>query len=62
MNPVLGSHPDRARFYATAGATDAALGYLAYRLKRGGHDKLWRIPLVGAGVAHLSGAINNLQY
>jgi hypothetical protein len=62
MNPVLGSHPNRLRFYSTVGATDAGFGYLAYRLRRGGHDKLWRIPLVGAGFAHLSGAINNLQY
>lgn len=62
MNPVLGAHPNRLRFYSTVGATDAGFAYLAYRLKRGGHDKLWRIPLVGASVAHLSGAINNLQY
>ena len=62
MNPVLGSHPNRLRFYSTVGVTDAGFAYLSYRLKRGGHDKLWRIPLLGAGVAHLSGAINNLQY
>ena len=62
MNPVLGSHPDRARFYATVGVTDAAFSYLAYRLKRSGHDKLWKMPLFGASAAHISGAINNLQY
>jgi len=62
MNPLLGSHPDRARFYATVGATDAALSYLAYRLKRGGHDKLWKVPLLGAGAVHLGGALNNLAY
>ncbi|MGO9210192.1 MAG: hypothetical protein ACLPXM_02580 [Terriglobales bacterium] len=62
MNPLLGSHPDRARFYTTVGATDAALSYLAYRLKRGGHDKLWKLPLLGAGAVHLGGAINNLAY
>jgi len=62
MNPLLGSHPDRARFYTTVGATDAALSYLAYRLKRGGHDKLWKLPLLGAGTVHLGGAINNLAY
>jgi hypothetical protein len=62
MNPLLGSHPDRARFYTTVGATDAAFSYLAYRLKRGGHDKLWKVPLLGAGAVHLGGAINNLAY
>ncbi|MFZ3213566.1 MAG: hypothetical protein WA188_18835 [Terriglobales bacterium] len=62
LNPVLGSHPDRARFYATVGATDAAISYLAYRLKRGGHDKLWKVPLLGAGAVHLGGAINNLAF
>jgi hypothetical protein len=62
MNPLLGSHPDRARFYTTVGATDAALSYLAYRLKRGGHDKLWKLPLLGAGTVHLGGAINNLAF
>jgi hypothetical protein len=62
MNPLLGSHPNRLRFYSTVGATDAGFAYLAYRLKRSGHEKLWRIPLVGAGVAHLGGTINNLQY
>jgi len=60
MNPFLGSHPDRARFYATVGVADAGFAYLAYRLKRGGHDKLWKMPLVGAGAAHLGGGINNL--
>jgi len=60
MNPLLGSHPDRARFYATVGATDAAFSYLAYRLKRGGHEKLWKAPLLGASTVHLGGAINNL--
>lgn len=60
MNPLLGSHPDRARFYATVGATDTALAYLAYRLKRSGHDKLWKMPLLGASTVHLGGAINNL--
>jgi len=62
MNPLLGSHPDRARFYTTVGATDAAFAYLAYRLKRGGHEKLWRVPLLGAGTVHLGGAINNLAF
>jgi len=62
MNPLLGSHPDRARFYTTVGATDAAFSYLAYRLKRGGHDKLWKVPLLGAGAVHLGGALNNLAY
>jgi len=62
MNPLLGSHPDRARFYATVGATDTAMAYLAYRLKRGGHDKLWKMPLLGASSVHLGGAINNLRY
>jgi len=62
LNPLLGSHPDRARFYATVGATDAGLAYLAYRLKRGGHDKLWKLPLLGAGTVHLGGAINNLAF
>jgi hypothetical protein len=62
MNPMLGSHPDRARFYATVGATDAAFSYLAYRLKRGGHEKLWKMPLLGTSAAHLAGFINNLQY
>ncbi len=62
LNPLLGSHPDRARFYATVGVTDAALAYLAYRLKRSGHDKLWKMPLLGASSVHLGGAINNLQY
>jgi len=62
MNPLLGSHPDRARFYATVGATDAAMSYLAYRLKRGSHDKLWKLPLLGAGTVHLGGAINNLAF
>ncbi|HVP51075.1 MAG TPA: hypothetical protein VMT05_03140 [Terriglobales bacterium] len=62
MNPLLGSHPDRVRFYATVGATDTAMAYLAYRLKRGGHEKLWRLPLLGAGSVHLGGAINNLRY
>lgn len=60
MNPLLGSHPDRARFYATVGATDAGFAYLAYRLKRSGHDKLWKMPLVGAGAVHMGGGINNL--
>ena len=60
MNPFLGSHPDRARFYATVGAADAGFSYLAYRLKRGGHDKLWKMPLLGAGAAHIGGGINNL--
>jgi len=62
INPLLGSHPDRARFYTTVGATDAAISYLAYRLKRGGHDKLWKVPLLGAGAVHLGGAINNLAF
>lgn len=60
MNPLLGSHPDRARFYATVGAGDTALAYLAYHLKRTGHEKLWRIPLVGAAGVHLGGGVNNL--
>jgi hypothetical protein len=62
LNPLLGSHPNRARFYGTAGATDAALAYLAYRLKRSGHDKLWKLPLLGSSTVHLGGAINNLRY
>ncbi|HUK26753.1 MAG TPA: hypothetical protein VLV49_19405 [Terriglobales bacterium] len=62
MNPLLGSHPDRARFYTTVGASDAAFAYLAYRLKRGGHEKLWKVPLLGAGTVHLGGAINNLAF
>ena len=62
MNPLLGSHPNRARFYATARATDAALAYLAYRLKRSGHNKMWKLPLLGAGSAHLGGAVNNLSF
>jgi hypothetical protein len=62
LNPLLGSHPNRARFYATAGATDAALAYLAYRLKRSGHDKLWKLPLLGSSTVHLGGAINNLRF
>jgi hypothetical protein len=61
LNPLLGSHPDRARFYVTVGAIDAAMGYLAYRLKRSGHDKLWKMPLLGAGAGHLGGALNNLR-
>jgi len=59
MNPLLGSRPGRARFYGTVGAGDTALAYLAYRLKRSGHDKLWKVPLVGASTVHLGGAINN---
>ena len=62
INPLLGTHPDRARFYATVGAADAAVAYLAYRLKRSGHDKLWKVPLLGASSVHLGGAINNLRY
>lgn len=62
INPLLGSHPGRARFYATVGATDAAVAYVAYRLKRSGHEKLWKVPLVGASSVHLGGAINNLRY
>jgi hypothetical protein len=62
MNPLLGSHPDRPRFYATVGATDTAIAYVAYRLKRSGHEKLWKVPLVGASSIHLGGAINNLRY
>lgn len=62
VNPVLGSHPGRARFYLTVGATDAALSYVAWRLKRGGHEKLWKVPLLGATTVHLGGAFNNLQY
>ena len=62
MNPLLGSHPDRLRFYSTVGATDAGFAYLAYRLKRGGHEKLWKAPLVGATTVHLGGAINNLAF
>jgi len=62
MNPLLGSHPDRARFYSTVGATDAGFAYLAYRLKRSGHDKLWKLPLLGASTVHLGGAINNLAF
>jgi len=62
LNPLLGSHPDRARFYATVGASDAAFSYLAYRLRRGGHEKLWKMPLLGATAVHLGGAINNLRY
>ena len=62
MNPLLGSHPDRARFYSTVGAIDAGFAYLAYRLKRDGHEKLWKVPLLGATTAHLGGAINNLAF
>lgn len=62
LNPLLGSHPDRARFYSTVGATDAGFAYLAYRLKRGGHEKLWKAPLLGATTVHLGGAINNLVF
>ena len=62
MNPLLGSHPDRARFYSTVGATDAGFAYLAYRLKRSGHEKLWKAPLLGATTVHLGGAINNLVF
>jgi hypothetical protein len=62
MNPLLGSHPNRARFYASAGASDAAIAYLAYRFKRAGHEKLWKAPLLGAGTVHLGASINNLRY
>lgn len=62
MDPLLGTHPDRARFYATVGAADAGMAYLAYRLKRSRHDKLWKLPLVAASSVHLGGAINNLRY
>ncbi|MGC2322380.1 MAG: hypothetical protein WA463_07095 [Terriglobales bacterium] len=62
MNPLLGSHPDRARFYATVGVADAGFAFLAYRLKRSGHDKLWKLPLLGAGAAHMGGGINNLLH
>jgi hypothetical protein len=62
VNPLLGSHPNRARFYLSVGATDAALAYLSYRLKRSGHDKLWKVPLLGASTVHLGGAINNLRF
>jgi len=46
INPLLGTHPNRARFYTTVGAVDAGMAYVAYRLKRSGHDKLWTLPLV----------------
>jgi len=62
INPLLGTHPDRARFYTTVGAVDAGMACLAYRLKRSGHDKLWKLPLVGASTVHLGGSINNLRY
>jgi len=62
INPLLGTHPDRARFYTTVGVVDAGVAYLAYRLKRSGHDKLWKVPLLGATSVHLGGAINNLRY
>jgi len=61
INPLLGSHPDRSRFYATVGAADVAMAYLAYRLKRSGHEKLWKAPLLGTSFVHLGGAINNLR-
>jgi hypothetical protein len=38
------------------------MSYLAYRLKRSGHDKLWKVPLIGTSTIHLGGAINNLRY
>ena len=62
INPLLGPHPNRARFYTTVGAVDTGMAYLAYRLKRSGHDKLWTLPLVGASTVHLGGSINNLRY
>jgi len=62
INPLLGTHPDRARFYTTVGVVDAGVAYLAYRLKRSGHDRLWKLPLVGASTVHLGGSINNLRY
>lgn len=62
INPLLGTHPDRVRFYTTVGAIDAGVAYLAYRLKRSGHDKLWKLPLVGASTVHLGGSINNLRH
>jgi len=60
VNPLLGAHPNRLRFYATAGATDAAMGLLAWHLKHNGHEKLWKVPLLGTTAAHLAGAINNV--
>lgn len=62
INPLLGPHPSRARFYGTVGATDAALAMLSWHLKKNGHDQLWRIPLLGATTVHLGGAMNNLRY
>ena len=62
INPLLGPHPSRARFYATTGATDTALALLSWQFKRSGHDKLWKLPLLGATTVHLGGAMNNLRY
>ena len=60
VNPLLGAHPNRVRFYVTAGATDAAMGLLAWHLKHNGHEKLWKVPLLGTTAAHVAGAINNI--
>ena len=61
VNPLLGARPNRVRFYATAGATDGALGLLAWHLKHTGHEKMWKVPLMGATSVHLGGTINNMR-
>jgi hypothetical protein len=61
INPLLGPYPSRARFYGTVGTIDAALAMLSWHLKKNGHKKLWRVPLLGATTVHLGGAMNNLS-
>jgi len=60
-DPIFGAHPSHLRMYATALPLEAANAFLAYELKKHGHNKLWRIPFFVSEGMHASGIASNFS-
>lgn len=60
-NPLLGSHPSRAKLYGIGMPSAALIALWSYEFKKvAPHSKRWMIPPILAGSIHGGAAIHNL--
>jgi hypothetical protein len=60
-NPLMGSHPSRARMYGISLPALAVVEFWSYKLKKTApHSKRWMIPLTVTSAVHTGACVNNL--
>jgi hypothetical protein len=60
-NPLVGSHPSRAKLYQTALPVSVGVAVWSYALKKKGpHSRNWMIPPAVCGSGHIAAVIHNL--